>query len=378
MRIILATPIYPPEIGGPATYTSELGERLGESHDITIVAYADEPEHVRATRLVVVSKKIFLPLRLWMYFYILFREAKNTDVIYVQNAVAAGLPAALVGLLRKKPVVLKFVGDEAWERATAAKKTNKTLDAFLASAKMDFKTKIFYEIQKFTFHRVSKIVPPSDFLGNILAAHYGVPRKKIEVNYNAFEGSVPLDVHKKPHQIVSVGRLTAWKGVDGVIDAMPHILQSVPNASLVIVGDGPERTALKKLTKEKGLESNVIFKGRLPKAETNRLEAESEVMVLNSTYEGLPHTALESFAMGTPLIATNIGGTNEAVRHEKTGLLVEPGNPQELAAAIIRLFNNPHLEESLVEGGKEILKKKFSWEQHIQNLLAVFSSLKEN
>jgi glycosyltransferase involved in cell wall biosynthesis len=322
MRILLATPLYPPEIGGPATYTRELAQRLCLEHEITIVAFADEPEHIKNTRLVVVSKKVFLPLRLLMYAYILFREAKEADVIYVQNAVAAGLPAVFVGAMRRKPVVLKFVGDEAWERATQATVTDKTLEGFLANPPANFRALLLIEIQKFVLNRATKIVPPSQFLARVIEKYYGVRREKIEVNYNAFDLHTRPDVQKKPHQIASVGRLVAWKGIDGVIRAVDMVRKEYTVVKLVIAGSGPEESNLKKLVQDHSLESTITFVGRLSREETQKLQAESEVQVLNSTYEGLPHIALESFAARVPLVATDIGGTNEAVLNEKTGLLV--------------------------------------------------------
>ncbi len=131
MRIILATPIYPPDAGGPATYTVELAERIRAEHHVVIVAYTDNIEGVPSTHLIGVSKKYPLPFRLIKYYFVLLREAKQSDLIYVQNAVAAGLPAVLVGRWAKRPVVLKFVGDEAWERATQNRKTQKQLEDFL-------------------------------------------------------------------------------------------------------------------------------------------------------------------------------------------------------------------------------------------------------
>ena len=96
--------------------------------------------------------------------------------------------------------------------------------------------------------------------------------------------------------------------------------------------------------------------------------------VLNSTYEGLPHTVLTSFAAEIPTVATNISGTNEAIYHEQTGLLVEPGDDKALAQAIERLFEDPSLSKSLVENGSKLLKEKFSWETHLANLQGLFES----
>jgi glycosyltransferase involved in cell wall biosynthesis len=378
MRIVIATPIYPPEIGGPATYTHELASRLSRAEQITTVAYADEGEAVAGTKLVLVAKKQDLISRLVEFFFVLLREARKANVIYVQNAVAAGLPAVLAGMLLKKPVVLKFVGDEAWERATQAGKTNKNLEEFLAEPEGGFKTSVFIFIQKFVLTHVSAVVPPSQFLGEILSTYYGVPAEKLNVNYNAVEEYSDPKQTRIPYQISVACRLVTWKHVDGIIRAIKIIQNTFPDVQLVIAGEGPESKNLKKLTQELGIERSVTFLGRISQAQARDLQAASAIHVLNSTYEGLPYEVLNAFRVGTPVVATDIPGTREAVINEKTGLLVPPGDEATLAVAIERLFIDQKLGAQLAAGGLEILKTKFSWNQHTQTLLAIFASLNQN
>src|SRR6185503_3676248 len=246
MRIVLATPLYPPEIGGPATYTKELATRLAKAEQITVVALADKAEVVEGVKLVLVAKSQGLLSRLAQFFFALLREGSRAQLIYVQNAVAAGLPAALAGMLLKKPVVLKFVGDEAWERATQAGKTQKSLADFLAAPEGGLKTSILISIQRFVLKHVSAVVPPSQFLGDILTAYYGVPAEKVSVNYNAYEGAAAqAAVSRKPHQLLCVGRLVSWKRVDGAINALKIVKNRYPDATLAIAGSGPEEAKLK-------------------------------------------------------------------------------------------------------------------------------------
>src|SRR3569623_1007794 len=217
MKIVLATPIYPPEIGGPATYTKELAMRFAKSEQVTIVAYADEAQVVEGAKLVLVAKSQGLLTRLVQFFFALVREAARADVIYVQNAVAAGLTAALAGRLLRRPVVLKFVGDEAWERATQAGKTQKNLADFLAQPQGGLKTSVFISIQRFVLTHVSAVVQPSELLGEILSGYYGVEPTKITVNYTAFEGAPTTQTApRKPRQKLSVPRLVSWKRIDGI------------------------------------------------------------------------------------------------------------------------------------------------------------------
>ena len=98
--------------------------------------------------------------------------------------------------------------------------------------------------------------------------------------------------------------------------------------------------------------------------------------MLNSTYEGLPHTALTSFAAGIPIVATNIPGTDEAVYDEKSGLLVPAGDDAALARAIERLFEDAPLRAQLIAGGKQILEEKFSWSTHLATLLSLCESVR--
>jgi glycosyltransferase involved in cell wall biosynthesis len=89
----------------------------------------------------------------------------------------------------------------------------------------------------------------------------------------------------------------------------------------------------------------------------------------------MPHGALESFATRTPIVATNIPGTNEAVIDGQTGLLVPPGDDGALAHAIERVFTDAFLRERIVEGGAQILKEKFSWEAHLKKLGEMFKKI---
>lgn len=377
MKIIIATPIYPPEIGGPATYTKELCGRLASTYDITVITYTNSADAFPNTRLIPVGKGRPLPIRLAVFFKKLLRVSKGAQIIYVQNAMAAGLPVVLVSLLTGIPFILKFVGDEAWERATQRRRTSKRLEEFMENPDGGIKIRLMMLIQGFVLRRASIVTTPSAYLSEALIRTYRVKRERTVVNYNAAENSeiIPFQTARIPHQIATTARLVAWKGIDGIIRALAILKNKFPDARLLVAGDGPELENLKKLAKDTGVSDSVVFLGNVSRAETWQLRKNSEVYVLNSTYEGLPHTALTSFAAEIPMVATNIPGTNEAVYHEKTGLLVEAGNDQELASAIERLFTDKKLAEKLVSGGTNLLKEKFSWDTHITTLLKIFKSV---
>jgi glycosyltransferase involved in cell wall biosynthesis len=375
MRIVLATPIYLPEIGGPATYIKEICERMGDEHSLVVVAYARNGVPYGGARLVQISKDAPLPVRLFKFFIATLREARHADVIYAQNAVAAGLPAVVAGMIMRKPVVIKFVGDEAWERATQHRTTSKQLEAFLKTQDGTLRTKLMMKLQGWVLRRASRVTTPSAYLRDVIVETYGIKGERAVTNYNAADdhGTPMFPPTRVPHQMVMTARLTAWKGVDGAIRALPYIRERFQDAALTIAGDGPEREHLEALTRELGLTSSVRFLGNVSRTETWQLRKESDVYILNSTYEGLPHTVLTSFAAGIPLVATNISGTNEAVVDGVNGLLIPPQDSHALAHAVLRMFDDAPLRERLIAGGHATLREKFSWATHLRELTSLLS-----
>jgi glycosyltransferase involved in cell wall biosynthesis len=353
---------------------------MGEVYDLTILTYGNPKlaPKLHNTNLIIVPKNLGMVRRLFRYTLKLLEISKNFDLIYVQNAVASGFPVAINKLVRGTPYILKFVGDEAWERATQKGETKKLLEDFHQTKKSEHLSlwvKTLTHIQRFTLKNANLVTAPSDFLSNMLIENYGLDKSKVLTNYNASENEEILqieNVKKKEFQICVTARLTKWKGVEGILEAVQILKPKFPDLTCVIAGDGPELEHLKSYSEKLGLTEFVKFLGRVSREETYKLRKESSVYVLNSTYEGLPHTVLSSFHAQIPVVATDIGGTNEAVYDGVSGILVPINNPERLAEAILKLLSDKDLQRSLVEGGTKILNEKFSWSAHIKKLEGFF------
>src|SRR3989344_3161628 len=118
MKIILATPLYPPEISNTASYVKELAKILSSKHEIIVLTYGYMPEKVRGVRIYTINKNKPLPVRLFLYFLALWQISKGTDIIYAQNGASVELPIAIISMLRRIPVVLSFSDSEAYLRAS--------------------------------------------------------------------------------------------------------------------------------------------------------------------------------------------------------------------------------------------------------------------
>lgn len=108
MRILIATPLYPPDIAGHAPYVKELALRLKDTHDISILAFTHIPEKVPGVTIIAINKHLPLLLRIIRYTLTLLKAARDADVVYVQNGASTELPMLIVSKLTKTPFVLRL------------------------------------------------------------------------------------------------------------------------------------------------------------------------------------------------------------------------------------------------------------------------------
>lgn len=175
-------------------------------------------------------------------------------------------------------------------------------------------------------------------------------------------------------RLILVGRLSAEKGIPGLIDAL-SLMKSPVAVTLAIVGDGPLRAELQRQCEALGLGSRIEFKGRLSEAETLKEIAASDVLVLPSFMEGLPIVLMEAMALGVPVIASRVAGVPELVEHERTGLLFAASNWAELADALDRLVEDPELRARLARNGPVRIAEEYDVRTSAARLLDLFRAV---
>lgn len=161
-------------------------------------------------------------------------------------------------------------------------------------------------------------------------------------------------------RIVCVANFFPIKGQESLLRALPRLRSAHPTISCLFIGDGPERQRLSALAARLRIEGAVSFAGSVedPRAAV----AESDLLVLPSLSEGLPHSILEAWSLGTPVVASRAGGIPEAVEDGRDALLVPPGDPDALSGAVLSLLGDDGLRARLAEGGGRTLARRFSVE----------------
>ena len=192
----------------------------------------------------------------------------------------------------------------------------------------------------------------------------GIPEERIAVvhcglDHAAYRADSGVPKSARP-TILYIGRLRRYKGLDWVMRGLPGVLRRVPDAKLVVVGDGPYLPELKLLVARRGLASHVEFRGFLARAEKVRLLQEAWVLVQPSPKEGWGLTVIEAGACGTAVVAADSPGLRDSVRRDETGLLVRYDDTEALAGALARVLEDTALRDRLARNGLE-WAARFTW-----------------
>jgi glycosyltransferase involved in cell wall biosynthesis len=242
--------------------------------------------------------------------------------------------------------------------------------------------KVSWLIAKFVIRDVDCIIAQSDGVkGYMLDLHERSLAKKIRIIPTGVDESkfCKSDRQRSEKPIVLfVGGLSKVKGLDTLIKAASNVLRVVPETLFLIAGEGPQKQKLEKLTKQLGISDSVIFKGSVTDDETLvHLYDMSTIVVLPSNVGGpVACTILEGMSVGKPVISTNVkGGIPDVIKNGETGILVRPGNVEELSNAIIKLLTNPKLTRRMGESGRRRVEAKYSLTYMAELLESLYEEL---
>ncbi len=330
IRILVATGVYPPESGGPATYARLLEERL--------------PALGFSVSALPFSRVRHLPkiIRHTAYFFKCLRMARGADIVYALDTVSVGFPAALAAKMSGKKFLVRVPGDYAWEQARQRFGVSDELDAF-QEKKYGWRVALMRRAQRFVVRRADTVIVPSRYMQSVVA-RWGVNSKVI---YSSIDLATPYELpfdyaQGKPRPegflVVSSGRRVPWKNFDGIARVV---------------------------AKEKHW--HFFLAENLPRVRALGWVKAADVFVLNSTYEGLSHALVEAMALGTPVVATSVGGNPELIEDGVDGLLIPPRDDEALYTALKRIEQDKESALARAQSARAAMWK-FSIERTIREL----------
>jgi glycosyltransferase involved in cell wall biosynthesis/putative flippase GtrA len=333
MKILVATGAYPPDIGGPATYSHLLHTELpGRGISVDVLSFGTVRHLPKGIRHLV-------------YFSKLVWHGRASDVIFAQDTVSVGLPALAASYLLGNVFMVRVPGDYAWEQSTQRYGVTDSIDDF-QKKRYGSSVERLRRLQRLVVNSADRVVVPSAYFAGIVRSWMHAPEKVIHI-YNGIDlaeirtaaaGALP-----EPQTIMSAGRLVPWKGFGMLIRAMKRL----PGWKLAIAGDGPEKGSLEKLIAAEGLADRVALLGRIGRADLARRIAGSELFALNTSYETFSFQLVEAMAAGAPVIATRIGNLAEIVDDGRDGLLIAPDDEARFVAAVEQLHADPSARQAM-------------------------------
>ncbi|MFW5853589.1 MAG: glycosyltransferase family 4 protein [Patescibacteria group bacterium] len=357
IKILIATPLYPPEIGGPATYTKFLEEELPKNGvEVEVLKFSTVKHLPKFIRHLVYAWKVF-------------KKLKHKDIVYAQDPVSVGFPVAIVSKLFKKKFMIRIAGDYAWEQGQQRFKIKEGIDDFQNNRK-GIMVNILHQVQTWVAGQADMVITPSNYFSQLVQNW----SKKIKVKtiYNGIDVQFYNDIQPflKSKKLITAGRLVPWKGFDELIIMMKEL----PDWSLVIVGNGPDEKKLKNLANQIGVINRIEFTGAVDKLKLKQLMVDSSIFILNTYFESFSFQTVEAMASGLIPIVTNIGSLPEIVEDGKNGFLFNPGDTGSVINKLIFLSKDKNLVNKMSTESK-LRAKDFSISRTVDSLVSMINQI---
>jgi len=357
-----------PDRGGVATFAAGLVSRMAKHPDVDavkVIAFKNtNPRHEIDGLLEIFA---FSQGSFWVMFWVILKYTirfRQFDIFHASNIFPVGFFVVLFAkFLFGKKVFLTLHGtDVVTTRGSALVKWAKRFtlahaDRALANSKSTMARAV--EKQKVSADQFAVVYPGVD--DQLFSKQIVYVRKQYKLNSDDFV-------------VLTICQLIKRKGVDDLLRAIGEIGDK--RVKLLVVGKGPETGNLKALAAELNIQDRVIFAGSAAYEFMSNYYQAADVFAMTSKYiasegdiEGLGIVLLEAQYFGLPVIGTNSGGIPETIQDGKTGLIAPEADPEAIAAAVLKLKNNPEARRQMGETGKKFVRENFAWEKSIANHL---------
>ena len=359
MDILITVGIFPPDIGGPASFVPKIAKYLiNKGHNVKIICLSDK-EHltykddINVIRINRNSPIIFRWLKTIVKIY---SNSKKSDLIFVNGL---GTETTIANLFIRKKVIRKIVGDPVWERVYNKNLIDESFDDFQEN-NHGLSISLQKMIRNWSINKSNLIITPSQHLKNFI--------DKIGFDKNIFviNNGVDIEQHNKVVlenniiQLLVVSRLVSQKNIDSIIKAV-KVMEN-ENIILNIVGDGSEINNLKLLVKKYELDKKIKFIGKIENTKLNEYLKNADIFIQASNYEGLPHSILEAMNFEIPILSTDVGGCSVLLNNGERGYIIPmPVSEVEISEGIRKIINNKNEAKSKAKLAKNYLNQEHNF-----------------
>jgi glycosyltransferase involved in cell wall biosynthesis len=358
-RVLLITSIYPPQVGGPAIFTSRYSEWLSNQNiENTVISYNIIKE--KSTK-----NKIFVnlyPIRALSFLAFIYKIIRNSGRKTLILSNGAFIETYIACRITGRKYIAKIPGDPVWELSRNRKWTLLSRKDFQFE-KLNFPQLILRFAFNSSFRNAKYLITPANELA-VFAKNWGVPEEKIKLIFNCVDPKKfkCLEKKQKKYDLITVSRLVEGKGIKELIECAAYL-----NLKLVIVGDGPLFNELHNFSINQG--AQVDFVGNLSNDSVEELLNDSLIFVLNSDSEATSYALIEAKMCELPILAKKNDGSLTIVRHNIDGLIYSSELNDTLLESIKILITNSKLISDFGNAGRKDALARFNQELNFNQIL---------
>ena len=370
MNILITVGIFPPDIGGPASFVPKISNFLIENgHNVKIVCLAEvENNHTEDNLDVIrIKRSNSLPIRWIKTIYQIIKHGKKSDLIFVNGL---GIESTIANLLLKKQLIRKIVGDPVWERAYNQKKTAESFDEF-QNNKHSFLIELQKLLRNWSINSAEIVITPSDHLKSFVSG-LGFSSKILKINNGVDITDIKKsNLHKADVNLLIISRLVIQKNINLVIEAME--LLDNKNLKLSIIGEGGEFSKLEAVIHDLNLQNRVQLLGKIDNNRIPQFLLTADIFIQASDYEGLPHSVLEAINYEVPILSTEVGGCKDLLNGGERGFIIPlPQDKKIIAENIIFIINNKDEATKRADAAKAFISNKHNFLVQANQYMEIF------
>ncbi len=359
-KILVVSGIYPPDIGGPATYVPQICEQLvRDGYTVSVVSLEDETTNGRKNepwKRTFISRKHNKIFRVLLTIATLLKESAGCSAVFANGLYEE---VGVLKLFRPKiHFIAKIVGDPIWERDRNRSKISVQIEEF-NKRPLNFRNLIERRILTWSLNRFDVVTCPSLQLKELIGC-WDV-KKEIYVIHNGIRCK-EVAARTIKYDVVSVTRLVPWKNLDKVIIACAKT-----GMRLALCGEGPEMANLKIIAETSG--ADVKFLGQLDSKNTADVIDESNIFALLSDYEGLSFALLEAMMAGKRILVSECRGNTDVISDDYTGKIVDPDDERAVQSALKELAENSASTQALEKNAHDTAKMNYCAEKQIGKMI---------
>ena len=359
MRVLVTVGIFPPDIGGPATFVPKITNYFQDelNYEIEILTLSDGKNLNIKDDFSIKRINRDLPIiyRWLKTIFTIYRMGKNKDLIFVNGL---GTETTIANIFLKKKVIRKIVGDPVWERAYNKGKTSESFDDIQVNnhgVAMSLQKKV----RNFSIKNSDVIITPSQHLKNFIL-DLGFKNKIEAINNGVTIPKESAKIFSNNYlNITIVSRLVSHKNIEKIIEAISDL--NNPLIKLNIIGEGPDLNQLQSISLKSDFKNKIIFHGKLEKKDINTIFSKTDLYIQASNYEGLPHSLLEAMSYGIPVLCTPVGECREVLGNEDRGYFLNlPVSKDDIKSKIDEIINEKNIANKKSEEGKKFVSEKYN------------------